>query len=113
MARASIYRALEVLSDLNLIVRVDVGAGAAPWNDQRQPAEARVEALIGEMTLREKVAQLYGVWVGAPDSGDDAGRVDTRPEKWGDTTAPATTASAMRSASCSYASSFCPTRSFA
>ena len=54
-----------------MVTRSDVGAGAAPWNDQRQPAEARVEALIGEMTLREKVAQLYGVWVGAPDSGDD------------------------------------------
>ena len=51
--------------------RSDVGINAGPWNDLQQPTEARVEALIGEMTLREKVAQLYGVWVGASDSGDD------------------------------------------
>ena len=31
MARASIYRALEVLSDLGLLVRVDVGHGAARY----------------------------------------------------------------------------------
>jgi beta-xylosidase len=54
-----------------MVTRSDVGAGAAPWNDQSQPPESRVDALIGEMTLREKVAQLYGVWVGASDSGND------------------------------------------
>ena len=37
----------------------------APWADAARPAEERVDALIGAMTLREKVAQLYGVWVGA------------------------------------------------
>jgi beta-xylosidase len=54
-----------------VVTRSDVGAGAALWNDLRQPVDSRVEALIGEMTLREKVAQLYSVWIGASDSGDD------------------------------------------
>ncbi|MER5204125.1 glycoside hydrolase family 3 N-terminal domain-containing protein [Streptomyces sp. NPDC002825] len=31
--------------------------------------EARVDALMREMTLEEKTAQLYGVWVGASDEG--------------------------------------------
>ncbi|MET0734909.1 MAG: glycoside hydrolase family 3 N-terminal domain-containing protein [Microbacterium sp.] len=31
----------------------------------------RVEAIIAEMTLEEKIAQLYGVWVGASDEGGD------------------------------------------
>ncbi|TCO48745.1 beta-xylosidase [Kribbella antiqua] len=31
----------------------------------------RVEALLAELTLREKVAQLAGLWVGAGDSGED------------------------------------------
>ncbi|GAA5031366.1 beta-glucosidase [Microbacterium fluvii] len=31
----------------------------------------RVEELIAAMTLPEKIAQLYGVWVGASDSGGD------------------------------------------
>jgi len=34
-------------------------------------AEARVDALVGAMTLEEKIAQLYGVWVGASDAGGD------------------------------------------
>lgn len=33
--------------------------------------ERDVAALIGAMTLDEKLAQLYGVWVGASDSGGD------------------------------------------
>lgn len=32
-------------------------------------ADSRVEALIREMTLDEKIAQLYGVWVGASGEG--------------------------------------------
>lgn len=32
---------------------------------------ARVEALVAAMTLEEKIGQLYGVWVGASDSGAD------------------------------------------
>ncbi|SIT82711.1 glycoside hydrolase family 3 N-terminal domain-containing protein [Microbacterium sp. RU33B] len=31
----------------------------------------RVETLIAQMTLEEKIAQLYGVWVGASDEGGD------------------------------------------
>ena len=32
---------------------------------------SRVDELIGAMTLEEKIAQLYGVWVGASDEGGD------------------------------------------
>lgn len=39
------------------------------WHDPTLGAEARVDALIHEMTLKEKVAQLFGVWVGASDEG--------------------------------------------
>ncbi|WP_023591039.1 beta-xylosidase/alpha-l-arabinosidase [Streptomyces thermolilacinus] len=39
------------------------------WRDPAVSAEERVEALIREMTLKEKIAQLYGVWVGASDEG--------------------------------------------
>ncbi|MEX3103727.1 MULTISPECIES: glycoside hydrolase family 3 N-terminal domain-containing protein [unclassified Streptomyces] len=37
----------------------------APWRDPSLPAAARVDDLISRMTLQEKTAQLYGVWVGA------------------------------------------------
>ena len=48
-----------------------LSAEAAPWHDRaRQPAE-RVESLVAAMTLTEKLAQLYGVWVGADASGGD------------------------------------------
>ncbi len=40
-----------------------------PWNDPALDAGARADALIAEMTPREKVAQLYGVWVGASADG--------------------------------------------
>ncbi|MGY1810944.1 glycoside hydrolase family 3 N-terminal domain-containing protein [Blastococcus sp. SYSU D00669] len=36
----------------------------APWRDPRVPTEDRVADLISRMTLEEKIAQLYGVWVG-------------------------------------------------
>ncbi|MFC8981202.1 glycoside hydrolase family 3 N-terminal domain-containing protein [Streptomyces sp. NPDC057411] len=39
------------------------------WRDPALGAEARVDALMREMTLEEKTAQLYGVWVGASDEG--------------------------------------------
>ncbi|MBT2907144.1 glycoside hydrolase family 3 N-terminal domain-containing protein, partial [Streptomyces sp. McG8] len=35
------------------------------------PVSARVDALIGAMTLQEKIAQLYGVWVGASADGGE------------------------------------------
>lgn len=41
------------------------------WHDTSLPATERVDALIDAMTLDEKLAQLYGVWVGASDEGGD------------------------------------------
>ena len=41
----------------------------AAWRDAARPVDERVQALIAEMTLDEKLAQLYGVWVGASDDG--------------------------------------------
>ena len=41
------------------------------WRDSAQPREARVAALMAELSLEEKVAQLFGVWVGASAEGDD------------------------------------------
>ncbi|MEV6088823.1 glycoside hydrolase family 3 N-terminal domain-containing protein [Streptomyces cellulosae] len=41
------------------------------WNDPSHPVSARVDALIGAMTLQEKIAQLYGVWVGASADGGE------------------------------------------
>ncbi len=34
------------------------------WRDPSRPSEERVEALLGELTLEEKVAQLGSVWLG-------------------------------------------------
>ncbi|MFG3018165.1 glycoside hydrolase family 3 N-terminal domain-containing protein [Streptomyces sp. NPDC048254] len=42
----------------------------APWRDPALPAPARVDDLLPRMTLEEKTAQLYGVWVGAATDGD-------------------------------------------
>ncbi|WP_150308650.1 beta-xylosidase/alpha-l-arabinosidase [Planctomonas psychrotolerans] len=39
------------------------------WRAAGDSAEDRVTALIAEMTLREKLGQLYGVWVGAANDG--------------------------------------------
>ncbi|WP_221352964.1 glycoside hydrolase family 3 N-terminal domain-containing protein [Streptomyces beigongshangae] len=41
----------------------------APWRDPALPADARVDDLLARMTLEEKTAQLYGVWVGAATDG--------------------------------------------
>ncbi|MEV6171095.1 glycoside hydrolase family 3 N-terminal domain-containing protein [Streptomyces sp. NPDC051954] len=41
-----------------------------PWRDPALPAAARVDDLLARMTLEEKTAQLYGVWVGAATDGD-------------------------------------------
>ncbi|MFB7598250.1 glycoside hydrolase family 3 N-terminal domain-containing protein [Streptomyces sp. NPDC056160] len=40
------------------------------WQDPALPAAARVDDLLSRMTLEEKTAQLYGVWVGAATDGD-------------------------------------------
>ncbi|MDN3024598.1 glycoside hydrolase family 3 N-terminal domain-containing protein [Streptomyces sp. S.PB5] len=42
----------------------------APWRDPALPAAARVDDLLSRMTLAEKTAQLYGVWVGARTDGN-------------------------------------------
>ncbi|MGH2836290.1 MAG: beta-glucosidase family protein, partial [Solirubrobacteraceae bacterium] len=42
----------------------------APWHDLTLGPVQRVEALIDAMTLREKLAQLYAVWVGVSPTGD-------------------------------------------
>ncbi|MFF7448504.1 MULTISPECIES: glycoside hydrolase family 3 N-terminal domain-containing protein [unclassified Streptomyces] len=42
----------------------------APWRDPGLPAATRVDDLLSRMTLAEKTAQLYGVWVGAETDGD-------------------------------------------
>jgi beta-xylosidase len=41
------------------------------WRNTSLPAHERVDALIAELTLREKVAQLYGVWVASSPTGGD------------------------------------------
>jgi beta-xylosidase len=41
------------------------------WQDATRSAEERAAALIAEMTLEEKVAQLVGVWVGASADGGE------------------------------------------
>ena len=46
-------------------------AGVPPWRDRRLGPAARVDALLEVITLREKIAQLYGVWVGAGADGGD------------------------------------------
>jgi beta-xylosidase len=47
------------------------GQSTAPWRDVSLPATERVDALVAEMTLEEKIAQLYGVWVGASSEGGE------------------------------------------
>ncbi len=39
------------------------------WRNASLTADARVSALLADMTVEEKVAQLYGVWVGADTGG--------------------------------------------
>ncbi|KNC17870.1 beta-glucosidase [Arthrobacter sp. RIT-PI-e] len=41
------------------------------WHDVTASASDRVEALLTELTLGEKIAQLFGVWVGASNEGGD------------------------------------------
>jgi beta-xylosidase len=43
-----------------------------PWRDPARPAAERVADLVGRMTLREKLAQLYGVWLGQSTSDGEA-----------------------------------------
>ncbi|WP_055532057.1 glycoside hydrolase family 3 N-terminal domain-containing protein [Streptomyces graminilatus] len=41
----------------------------SPWRDPALPIDARVDDLLSRMTLEEKSAQLYGLWVGASTDG--------------------------------------------
>ncbi|MEQ8144754.1 glycoside hydrolase family 3 N-terminal domain-containing protein [Streptomyces sp. OP7] len=52
-------------------VAVETTPETPVWNDPSHPVSARVDALIGAMTLEEKIAQLYGVWVGASANGGE------------------------------------------
>lgn len=47
---------------------------AAAWRDPSRDPDERVADLLARMTLAEKVAQLYGIWIGADptDSGEVA-----------------------------------------
>ncbi|MCC3650593.1 glycoside hydrolase family 3 C-terminal domain-containing protein [Streptomyces sp. S07_1.15] len=56
---------------MNASVASDTAPATPLWNDPAVPVTARVDALIGAMTLEEKTAQLYGVWVGASDQGGE------------------------------------------
>ncbi|GAA3905942.1 glycoside hydrolase family 3 N-terminal domain-containing protein [Microbacterium invictum] len=44
-------------------------SAAAPWRDAERPAAERVDALVAELTLEEKIAQLYGIWIAASNDG--------------------------------------------
>ncbi len=41
------------------------------WHDTSLSPEARVDALLDELTLEEKLAQLIGIWVGASSEGGE------------------------------------------
>ncbi|MBP3043736.1 glycoside hydrolase family 3 C-terminal domain-containing protein [Arthrobacter jiangjiafuii] len=43
----------------------------ASWRNAALPATERADALIAQMTLREKTAQLFGIWVGASAEGGE------------------------------------------
>lgn len=50
---------------------VDIERSTAIWNDPSYDPATRVDALVAAMTLPEKIAQLYGVWVGASADGGE------------------------------------------
>ncbi|MER7420827.1 glycoside hydrolase family 3 N-terminal domain-containing protein [Micromonospora peucetia] len=52
-------------------VTLDIASGTAIWTDPTLDLATRVDALVAAMTLPEKVAQLYGVWVGAAADGGE------------------------------------------
>ncbi|MEE1752165.1 glycoside hydrolase family 3 N-terminal domain-containing protein [Streptomyces sp. SP18CS02] len=56
----------------NVAVETTPVTPAVPvWNDPAHDTGTRVSALIAAMTVEEKVAQLFGVWVGASDEGGE------------------------------------------
>ena len=54
-----------------MTIEIPEAATNAPWQDPTRSVEQRVDSLVEAMNIDEKVAQLYGVWVGASDSGGD------------------------------------------
>ncbi|MEW1872488.1 glycosyl hydrolase, partial [Streptomyces caelestis] len=56
---------------MNADVAAENTSASSLWNDPTVSATVRVDALIGAMTLEEKIAQLYGVWVGASVNGGE------------------------------------------
>jgi len=52
------------------VIRAAPVGDELPWRDTTLPPEQRVTDLLSRMTLEEKVAQLYGVWVGVDESGE-------------------------------------------
>ncbi|RLP89158.1 glycosyl hydrolase [Micromonospora sp. BL4] len=50
---------------------VDTEPSITIWNDPSYDLPTRVDALVAAMTLPEKIAQLYGVWVGASADGGE------------------------------------------
>ena len=65
---------------------IDDQLTAEVWRDPAAEAGARVGDLMARMTLREKVAQLYGVWVGIDSAGGDVAphqhELATAPAAW-------------------------------
>ncbi|MEV7804241.1 glycoside hydrolase family 3 N-terminal domain-containing protein [Microbispora sp. NPDC088329] len=53
--------------------------GIAPWRDGGRPLDERVEALLAEMTLEEKVAQLGSVWTDISTAGSEAAAGNVAP----------------------------------
>ncbi len=52
-------------------VTIESSVSAEIWRDPSAAPAQRVTDLISRMTMREKVAQLYGVWVGVDTAGGD------------------------------------------
>ncbi|MFI0900934.1 glycoside hydrolase family 3 N-terminal domain-containing protein [Streptomyces sp. NPDC020983] len=52
-------------------VAEETKSATPPWRNTSLAPEARADALIAAMTLQEKVAQLFGIWVGASDEGGE------------------------------------------
>jgi beta-xylosidase len=52
-------------------VAIENQVTAEVWRDPAAPADLRVGDLMARMSVREKVAQLYGVWVGIDSAGGD------------------------------------------
>ncbi|HWF81244.1 MAG TPA: glycoside hydrolase family 3 N-terminal domain-containing protein [Streptosporangiaceae bacterium] len=47
-----------------------LATAAEPWRDQSLPIADRVADLLARMTLEEKLAQMYGIWLSGPADGN-------------------------------------------